>query len=526
MLADYVKKLRRKELDRFGGIDPRWRDVDELLGVMDKTDPSSTRKAQIDARKAILNNLQKNKILNQLKSVKSDSDVGDYSSKNYKLQQLVSKYPDQFIVDSDDGKYPGITHTPTGFRFHTTREVASLIKNSVDQTDSTSSNLTNAGDIQYLSKILKKFQKDKLKGDYKQFKDPNDPVLKNYPIDGVTYPVNYGYLPGYTAEDDDDLDVFFGSGNQYGHIAVNRPDVAGGVERKMLYRVTPDELAAIENAFKPVLSGKPAVMEASKFRELLASYTQTKKTASNIESRFDPNYTPEDLESMGVYDAIYRDKGPRLASLPEWKPEWISEHDPDGWAQWYKAYSEGRRIPEEDLRQIKRWLNFKSRHGGSFAKNPTPRRGWALRNWAIDPAELVDEDQKENINTMLEQYRKNKLEKYLAKQSNSKLVHYFKQAKSKAWQTSEGKSDAGGLNDKGRASLKAEGQNIQAPVTEDKPTGSRAKRRSSFCARSDGQRKMHNIDCSKDPDKRICKARRRWKCSSADLTALSFLLKK
>jgi hypothetical protein len=23
---------------------------------------------------------------------------------------------------------------------------------------------------------------------------------------------------------------------------------------------------------------------------------------------------------------------------------------------------------------------------------------------------------------------------------------------------------------------------------------------------------MHNIDCSKDPDKPVCKARRRWKC--------------
>jgi hypothetical protein len=24
--------------------------------------------------------------------------------------------------------------------------------------------------------------------------------------------------------------------------------------------------------------------------------------------------------------------------------------------------------------------------------------------------------------------------------------------------------------------------------------------------------KMHNINCSKTPDKRICAARRRWKC--------------
>ena len=39
-----------------------------------------------------------------------------------------------------------------------------------------------------------------------------------------------------------------------------------------------------------------------------------------------------------------------------------------------------------------------------------------------------------------------------------------------------------------------------------------AKRRKSFCARSAGQAKMHNINCKKTPKKRICAARRRWKC--------------
>ena len=39
-----------------------------------------------------------------------------------------------------------------------------------------------------------------------------------------------------------------------------------------------------------------------------------------------------------------------------------------------------------------------------------------------------------------------------------------------------------------------------------------AKRRKSFCARSAGQAKMHNINCRKTPNKRICQARRRWKC--------------
>jgi Domain of unknown function (DUF6321) len=39
-----------------------------------------------------------------------------------------------------------------------------------------------------------------------------------------------------------------------------------------------------------------------------------------------------------------------------------------------------------------------------------------------------------------------------------------------------------------------------------------SKRRSSYCSRSEGQKKMHHIDCSKTPDKPICKARKRWNC--------------
>jgi len=56
------------------------------------------------------------------------------------------------------------------------------------------------------------------------------------------------------------------------------------------------------------------------------------------------------------------------------------------------------------------------------------------------------------------------------------------------------------------------GSKLQTAVTEKKPKGKRAKRRKSFCRRSEGQMKMHNIDCSKTPDKPICKARRRWRC--------------
>ncbi len=56
------------------------------------------------------------------------------------------------------------------------------------------------------------------------------------------------------------------------------------------------------------------------------------------------------------------------------------------------------------------------------------------------------------------------------------------------------------------------GGNLKTAVTEKKPSKGRAKRRKSYCARSLGQMRMHNISCKKTPNKRICKARKRWRC--------------
>ena len=57
------------------------------------------------------------------------------------------------------------------------------------------------------------------------------------------------------------------------------------------------------------------------------------------------------------------------------------------------------------------------------------------------------------------------------------------------------------------------GSKLKTAVTGNPKKGSKdAKRRSSYCSSSEGQKDMHNIDCTKTPDKAICKARRRWKC--------------
>jgi hypothetical protein len=80
-------------------------------------------------------------------------------------------------------------------------------------------------------------------------------------------------------------------------------------------------------------------------------------------------------------------------------------------------------------------------------------------------------------------------------------------AKSPAWTRKEGKNPAGGLNAKGRASAKAEGMNLKAPQPEG---GSRKK---SFCARMGGlKKKLTSAKTAKDPNSRINKSLRAWKC--------------
>ena len=83
------------------------------------------------------------------------------------------------------------------------------------------------------------------------------------------------------------------------------------------------------------------------------------------------------------------------------------------------------------------------------------------------------------------------------------------------WQKANRKDKTDGMSQKAVNAYKREnpGSKLKTAVTGKVKKGSKdAKRRKSFCSRSNGQRKMHNIDCSKTPDKKICKARRRWKC--------------
>lgn len=143
----------------------------------------------------------------------------------------------------------------------------------------------------------------------------------------------------------------------------------------------------------------------------------------NFASEFAPDLTPAQMLELGIFGGVYmRDckdefpkswfKSAKLATggrdkslnyfkvnasqpLAEWRRKgWIYEEDPRGWFQWYCRYYMGRRIPEEDTRQIKRWKNMR-RHAAQVKKfcepgdlSCRPRQRQALLHWAYDSRKI------------------------------------------------------------------------------------------------------------------------------------------
>jgi hypothetical protein len=82
-----------------------------------------------------------------------------------------------------------------------------------------------------------------------------------------------------------------------------------------------------------------------------------------------------------------------------------------------------------------------------------------------------------------------------------------------AWTRKEGKSPSGGLNERGRASLKAEGHNIKRPVTssEAKHSPEAAQRRENFRTRMCSMKeKLTSAKTAHNPNSRINLALKRW----------------
>lgn len=88
-------------------------------------------------------------------------------------------------------------------------------------------------------------------------------------------------------------------------------------------------------------------------------------------------------------------------------------------------------------------------------------------------------------------------------------------AKSPAWQRSEGKNPAGGLNAKGRSSYNRAnpGKPGLKPPAPSPKTEKDAARRKSFCSRMSGmKKKLTSSKTARDPNSRINKSLRAWNC--------------
>ncbi len=152
-------------------------------------------------------------------------------------------------------------------------------------------------------------------------------------------------------------------------------------------------------------------------------YERTAPCGRGFDPDFKPQLTPAEMLRLGVFCGKYltdcRTEFPKSwfvraklalgrrdcalnyfgvdASQPlsEWRRKgWLHRDDPRGWFQWYCRYYSGRRMPDEDGRQIGRWKAI-GRHVRQLQKNCEPgdlacrkRQRQALLHWAYDSRKI------------------------------------------------------------------------------------------------------------------------------------------
>lgn len=168
------------------------------------------------------------------------------------------------------------------------------------------------------------------------------------------------------------------------------------------------------------------------------TYVLSEYPGKNFSPEFNPQLTPEKMLLLGVFEGKYMNdcenefpiewyekakakgklcdkpdpsinlfKVKSRLSLQTWRDKgWIpivpTDKDVRGWFQWYCRYWIGRRMPEVDHVQIKRWRAF-VRHAGSIGasirrmkkedvpktkaeiKKHRPKQRQALLQWAYNP---------------------------------------------------------------------------------------------------------------------------------------------
>jgi hypothetical protein len=73
----------------------------------------------------------------------------------------------------------------------------------------------------------------------------DDGDLFTYPLEGLTFFFDYGYIPDFPAEDGNPTNVFVGTGDLNTFMVIDAPTLPGGKETKVLYQVTLEEFHGI-----------------------------------------------------------------------------------------------------------------------------------------------------------------------------------------------------------------------------------------------------------------------------------------
>ena len=116
------------------------------------------------------------------------------------------------------------------------------------------------------------------------------------------------------------------------------------------------------------------------------------KYMTDCQNEFPKSWFKQSLLSPGFHDPTKNHFGVNASQpLSVWQAKgWIYKDDPRGWFQWYCRYYMGRRIADEDLRQIKRWKAIR-RHIGQIQAHCRPgdihcrpKQRQALLHWAYD----------------------------------------------------------------------------------------------------------------------------------------------
>ncbi len=134
--------------------------------------------------------------------------------------------------------------------------------------------------------------------------------------------------------------------------------------------------------FKPQLTPKQmlelGVFGGSYFGIKIEEFPKSWFKKAKISKNFDVNLNRFKVKS-GLSRKHWVEKG------------WIFKEDPLGWFQWYCRYSMGRRLPNVDEIQIKRWKNFR-RHVVAIQKNCEKndlfcrkKQRQAILQWAYNP---------------------------------------------------------------------------------------------------------------------------------------------